>query len=170
MVRLVSDTETLKLFRSYAEIYFPCCLLGDVLSFTNAVLKKAGCKELKSNTECWKLITQGGKTMQQLKQEAAQKAKDLRVNPRSIKEWKALGDGDLSKIRRLGANAPGEKEDVQDAASKSAKKASARKRLSADSDESGDASLDEDEEVSSSSEDKDVCEKPSSAMDLKVLT
>jgi hypothetical protein len=42
--------------------------------------------------------------MQNLKQEAAAKAKEMRVNPRSIKEWQALGDGDLSKIRRLGQN------------------------------------------------------------------
>ena len=43
--------------------------------------------------------------MQQLKAGAAAAARESRVNPRSIKEWKALGDGDLSKIRRLGDNA-----------------------------------------------------------------
>jgi hypothetical protein len=48
---------------------------------------------------------QNGKTMQQLKAGAAAAARESRVNPRSIKEWKALGDGDLSKIRRLGDNA-----------------------------------------------------------------
>jgi hypothetical protein len=152
-------------------------VLGDVLSFTNAVLKKAGCKELKTNTECWKLITQGGKTMQLLKQEAADKAKELRVNPRSIKEWKALGDGDLSKIRRLGANAPGDKEQPQDTPPKPAAKSPARKPLSADSSESAadsnespseseeseDASLEEEDD----SEDKKVPKK--SAIDSKVF-
>ena len=44
--------------------------------------------------------------MQDMKLEAAAKAKELKVNPRSIKEWQALGDGDLSKIRRLGPNEP----------------------------------------------------------------
>ena len=106
--------------------------------------------------------------MQQLKQEAAQKAKDLRVNPRSIKEWKALGDGDLSKIRRLGANAPGETDEAQDSAPKSVPRSSAKQRLSADSDESDDASLGEEE--SSSSEDEDECAKSSSAMESKVLS
>ena len=78
---------------------------GDVLSFTNAMLRHARAKELKSNADCWKVLTQHGRTMQTLKQEAAARAKELRVNPRSIKEWQALGDGDLAKIRRLGANA-----------------------------------------------------------------
>ena len=41
-----------------------------MLSFANAVMKQAGANELKSNADCWKKITQGGKTMQQLKQEA----------------------------------------------------------------------------------------------------
>ncbi len=104
--------------------------------------------------------------MQQLKQEAAQKAKELRVNPRSIKEWKALGDGDLAKIRRLGANAAGESEDVIDTAPKAGPKSSARQRLSADSDESDCASLDE--EDSASSEDKEVCAKSSSDLYSKV--
>jgi hypothetical protein len=151
-----------------------------VLSFTNAVLKKAGCKELKTNTECWKLITQGGKTMQQLKQEAANKAKELRVNPRSIKEWKALGDGDLSKIRRLGANAPGEEEQAQDA--KTTSKSAGRKRLSADaSDESAadESAADSDDSDDKSSEDdgtrsedrmNDVCQKASSSSDSQVLS
>ncbi len=102
--------------------------------------------------------------MQQLKQEAAEKAKELRVNPRSIKEWKALGDGDLSKIRRLGANAPGDKED---APAESFLKSSARQSLPADSDESDDASLDE--EDGSSSEEKDECKKSSNTTHSKVL-
>lgn len=43
--------------------------------------------------------------MQALRKEAALVAIEKKVNPRSIKEWKALADGELDKIRRLGSNA-----------------------------------------------------------------
>jgi len=62
-------------------------------------------KRCKTNADCWKIVSQNGVTMQQLKTRAADAAKKARVNPRSIKEWKALGDGNLHKIRRLGDNA-----------------------------------------------------------------
>ena len=77
---------------------------GDALTFTNAILARAGAKLLATNAACWMIIRQKGRTMKQLKEEAAACARELRVNPRSIKEWGALGLGDLDKIRKLGSN------------------------------------------------------------------
>jgi hypothetical protein len=39
-------------------------MFGDVLTFANAVMAKAGAKQLQTNAQCWKLITQGGRTLQ----------------------------------------------------------------------------------------------------------
>ena len=66
---------------------------GDICTFTNAMLAAGGvAKRCKTNAECWKLVTSSacGKTMQQLKAQAAAAAKLHRVNPRSFKDCNAL--------------------------------------------------------------------------------
>jgi pyruvate kinase len=56
---------------------------GDILTFTNAILRAGVASKLcKTNADCWKIVSQDGLTMQQLKARAADAAKVHRVNPR----------------------------------------------------------------------------------------
>ena len=84
-------------------------IFGDVLTFVGAAHKHHGVKEPKTNADCWKLLRQhrtgedgATRTLSELRGLAAAAANKLEVNPRSVKEWAALREGDLGKIRRLG--------------------------------------------------------------------
>jgi hypothetical protein len=62
---------------------FESHFFGDILTFTNAILRAGGASKLcKTNADCWKIVSQDGLTMQQLKARAADAAKVHRVNPR----------------------------------------------------------------------------------------
>jgi len=75
-------------------------VFGDILSLTKKMYETVNMRcKLKTNSECWKTLKHQGEYLHDLKKKAAAWAMDKKVNPRSIKEWKALQEGKLDKIR-----------------------------------------------------------------------